>query len=494
VNIGRYLIDAAHRYPHRPAVTQADTTLDYRTFERLSAGIARHLAARGVVQGDRVAVLMGNTPELLAAMFATFRLGAELVPCNARATRPEVEFILEDCSASVLITDTTRSHIGRDVAFGGWHWCIDDEPAEPAQADDIIPLVATDPSDVAWIFYTSGTTGHPKGALLTHSALNFMTVGWLADLSPMDERDVTLHAAPLSHGAGFHAVAATARGAHQVMTPRGGFDPVETLRLIDRWKVTNTWLVPTQIIRLTDVPHAARMTTSLQYVVYGGAPMSASALSNALDAFGKIFVQLYAQGETPMTLSVLKREHHVPELLASAGKPRLGIEVRIVDENDRDLGVDEIGEIVVRGPTVMVGYLGRPDATAETLRDGWLHTGDLGRIDAEQNIFVLDRSKDLIISGGANVYAVEVEAVLSSIPGVVEAAVVGVPDAVWGERVEAVVVPGEDPVDAAELDRICRSCLSDYKIPRRYHIAESLPRNAYGKILKRELRAHLQGS
>lgn len=495
MNIARYLIDAARRHPDRPAITQGAVTLSYRSLERQSAGVAIELADRGVRAGDRVAVMSANRPEMLAAMFGVFRLGASLVPCNARATHPEVEHIVNDCHAKAIITDLPRRQIGEALDFDGSHWCIDEHQVQTANDDALVPIADPHPDDIAWVFYTSGTTGHPKGALLTHSALNFMTVSWLADLSPMSERDVTLHAAPLSHGAGFHAVVATARAAHQVLPAESSFDPLGTLNLIERWKVTNTWLVPTQIIRLAEVPGAASMASSLRYVVYGGAPIAPAALSHALDVFGPIFVQLYAQGESPMTISALRREDHRPELLSSVGTPRLGIEVRVVDEDDNEVGTDEVGEIVVRGPTVMRGYLGQEDATHSTLRGGWLHTGDLGRMDAQQTLFVLDRSKDLIISGGANVYAIEVEAVLVAAPGVAEAAVIGVPDDVWGERVEAVIVRQDGAtVDEVELNNVCRSVLSDYKVPRRYHWAESLPRNAYGKVLKRELRGTYQNS
>jgi len=272
------------------------------------------------------------------------------------------------------------------------------------------------PDDAAWIFYTSGTTGRPKGAMLSHSVLNFVTVSWLADLTPLDETDVTLHAAPLSHGAGFHALAATARATHQIILDSVSFDTAVALDAIRSHGVTNTWMVPTQIVMLTDKAIDLGVTASdlpsLRYVVYGGAPMTPAAMTRALEVFGSVFVQLFGQGESPMMITFLRRQDHVPRLLGSAGRVRPGIEVRIVGADDREVPTGEVGEIVVRGPSVMTGYLNLPEATAETLRGGWLHTGDLGRFTDDGILHLLDRAKDMIISGGSNVYAVEVEDVL----------------------------------------------------------------------------------
>jgi long-chain acyl-CoA synthetase len=329
--------------------------------------------------------------------------------------------------------------------------------------------------------------------MLSHGVLLFATVSWLADLTPLDEHDVTLHAAPLSHGAGFHALAVTARAAHHVITPEASFDPLALAELVRDHGVTNTWLVPTQIVLLVDaVPIDVELPT-LQRVVYGGAPMSEAATRRALERFGPIFVQLYGQGESPMTITVLRREDHLHDgLLGTAGRARPGVELAVVDDADRPLGPDAVGEVVVRGPSVMSGYWRRPEATAETLRSGWLHTGDLGTLSADGVLRLLDRTKDMIISGGSNVYAVEVEAVLSAHPDVADVAVVGLPDDTWGELVVAVVVPRSGAsLDEAGLEAHCRSTLAGYKLPRRWVPVDALPRNAYGKVLKRELRTSL---
>ena len=338
--------------------------------------------------------------------------------------------------------------------------------------------------------------------MLTHANLAFVTASWLADLTPMDEADVTLHAAPLTHGAGFHALATTARGAHHVIPESASFDPAAILALLASAEVTNTWMVPTQIVMLVDaLGDACPDLPDLRHVVYGGAPFAAAELRRALERFGPVFVQLFGQGETPMTATVLPAADHAaalsgdrPERLASAGVARPGMDVRVLDDGGDELPVGAVGEVCVRGPAVMLGYWERTDASAEALRGGWLHTGDLGRLDEHGYLYLLDRAKDLIISGGSNVYAVEVETALANHPMVREVAVVGIPDRTWGELVVAVIVsdvPGDDT--ARLLDEHCRGTLTGYKRPRRFVFRDELPRNAYGKVLKRELRDDLGG-
>ena len=336
--------------------------------------------------------------------------------------------------------------------------------------------------------------------MLTHGNLSFVTASWLADLTPMTEADVTLHAAPLSHGAGFHALAATARGARQVIPSSARFEPDAILELLARERVTNTWMVPTQIVMLTDaVSDRAPELPDLRHVVYGGAPFAPADLKHALEVFGPVFVQLFGQGETPMTATILPASDHAaalagncPERLASAGFARPGMDVRVLGDDDRELAPGEVGEVCVQGPAVMLGYWQRPDATAEALRNGWLHTGDLGRIDEHGYLYLLDRAKDMIITGGSNVYAVEVEAALADHAAVRDVAVVGVPDRTWGELVVAVVVADDTSAQTeAALSKHCGAVLAGYKRPRRYVFRDALPRNAYGKVLKRELRDEL---
>ncbi len=507
MNVGQMLANAARRHPHRPAVTWGDHRLDYVTLDRRTNALARGLTALGLTKGDRVGVLMRNRPEMLEAMFACFKGGFCLVPLNSRFTEEEVAYHVSDSGAAAVLTDAEgagvvlgavgRSSAPVQVVVAG----ADPVPAGAHGHDDLVAAtddgpatVAADRDDLAWLFYTSGTTGRPKGAMLTHANLAFVTASWLADLTPMTEADVTLHAAPLSHGAGFHALAATARAAHQVVPPGTRFEPDAILGLLASAGVTNSWMVPTQIVMLLDhVGERAPALPDLRAVVYGGAPFAPADLCRALEVFGPVFVQLYAQGETPMTATVMPAADHAaalagdrPERLASAGYARPGMDVRVLGDDDVELPAGEVGEVCVQGPAVMAGYWQRPDETTATLRNGWLHTGDLGRVDDHGSLYLLDRAKDLIITGGSNVYAVEVEAVLAAHPSVHEAAVVGVRDRTWGELVVAVVVG--DPAGEAALGEHCAGALAGYKRPRRYEFVDDLPRNAYGKVLKRELR------
>jgi long-chain acyl-CoA synthetase len=525
MNLGRLVVESARRFPERIAVSWGDRVTTYADLDRRTNALAHGLRALGVQKGDRVAVLMRNRPELIETMFACFKAGFCLVPLNSRFTAPEVAFHVQDAAAAAIVTDGDGSLVVQSAGLADLTTVVAGErtPApqptpgfadlpgvagvvgfeevvaagDPADVD-----VATDRDDLAWLFYTSGTTGRPKGAMLSHGVLGFVTAAWLADVTPLHQQDVTLHAAPLSHGAGFHAIASLARGAHQLLPDATRFDPAAILDLLARARVTNTWLVPTQIVMLLDELAGRRPDLpQLRHLVYGGAPFAPADLRQALETFGPVLVQIYGQGETPMTATWLSAGDHAdlargghPERLSSAGVARIGMDVRILDDHEAPVDEGEVGEVCVRGNAVMLGYWERPDATAETLRNGWLHTGDLGRIDREGYLYLLDRAKDLIITGGSNVYAVEVEAVLADHPDVHEVAVIGVADRTWGEQVVAIVVPRET-VDPSELESVllahCAERLAGYKRPRRVVLRDALPRNAYGKVLKRDLRAEL---
>jgi acyl-CoA synthetase (AMP-forming)/AMP-acid ligase II len=509
MNIGRTLTNTARRFPDRPAVTWGAQTLSYAEFDARTDALAAALASLGVERGDRVGVLMRNRPEVLEAMYACFKAGCCLVPLNARFTADEVGYHVRDSGTAALFADSESVPIVLGADLGGAVVIVAGGGGdERAHAHD--ELVATflgspsvdvrvDRDDLAWLFYTSGTTGHPKGAMLTHGNLAFVTASWLADLTPMNEDDVTLHAAPLSHGAGFHALAVTARGAHHVIPTETRFDPASIFELLASAGVTNTWMVPTQIVMLTDAAialGAPPALPSLRDVVYGGAPFAPAELRRALEVFGPVFVQLFGQGETPMTATMLPRAEHAAavasgrtERLGSAGCARPGMDVRVLGDGDAELPAGDVGEVCVRGPAVMRGYWNLPEATEEALRNGWLHTGDLGRMDEEGYLYLLDRAKDLIITGGSNVYAVEVEATLADHDAVRDVAVIGVADRTWGESVVAVVVSdAPDDVTEALLVQYCATRLAPYKRPRRFVFVDALPRNTYGKVVKRDLR------
>ncbi|MEU6577311.1 AMP-binding protein [Streptomyces sp. NPDC046805] len=494
MNLAHTLSQTAARYPDAPALTYGDRTVSWGRLESRSDALGHALRAAGVRPGDRVALLMRNRPELLETMYAAFKAGAAVVPLNAKLPAAEVAYHLADSGAAVLVTDRTEGvddlGVPLVVTGSGYEELLAAHTGTPARTEDV------DADAPAWLFYTSGTTGRPKGAVLTHGGLAFVVASWLADLTPLDHRDVTLHAAPLSHGAGFHALAATARGAHQVIPTGERFDPETVLRLMREHQVTNTWLVPTQITLLTDhIDGADPALPALRRVVYGGAPFPQTELAAALRTFGPVLVQLYGQGESPMTITWLPAEEHPdPDdgeaaLPHCAGHPRPGMAVRIVDpDTGAVLPPNEVGEVVTSGPALMAGYWRRPEESARALRGGWLHTGDLGRIDERGRLFLLDRAKDLIITGGSNVYAIEVEGALLEHPGIVDAAVIGLPDRTWGEIVTAVVVPSGTRPSPDELQAHCRDRLAPYKSPRRIEFVDTIPRNTYGKTDKRALR------
>jgi long-chain acyl-CoA synthetase len=503
VNLGQLLTNAARRHPEAAAITQGVQRLTYAELDARVDCLAHGLTALGLAAGDRVAVLMHNCPELLETMFACFKAGLGWVPLNARFTSAEVEFQVTDCGAAAVLCGAGLAAVLDGADLPGVHLISTGElPVGGLAYEQVLrpggpfEVVQVDRDALAWLFYTSGTTGRPKGAMLSHGNLDFVTASWLADLTPMADRAVTLHAAPLTHGAGFHAIATTARAGHHVLTDPGPFKAEAVLEQLRRERVTNSWMVPTQIIMLADQACQQPVDLpALTHLVYGGAPFPPAELRRAVQALGPVLVQLYGQGETPMTATVLTPQDHADALadpgsdrFASAGCARPGMDVRVLDAQDHALPVGEVGEVCVRGPAVMLGYWNRPEATAETLRGGWLHTGDLGRMDAHGYLYLLDRAKDLIITGGSNVYAVEVEGALISHAAVRDVAVIGIPDRTWGELVVAVVVG--DAVEADLVEHAARE-LAPYKRPRRYAFVDTLPRNPTGKVLKRELREQL---
>jgi acyl-CoA synthetase (AMP-forming)/AMP-acid ligase II len=333
--------------------------------------------------------------------------------------------------------------------------------------------------------------------MLTHRNLLAMTLNYFADVDRPPPGGSIVHAAPISHGAGLWNFALLARGSVQVFPESGKYEVPETVELMNRWPDCSIFLAPTMVKRLIEHGSVSELRPdSLRLITYGGAPMYVSDLKHALDLLGNKLVQIYGQGESPMTITHLSREMHADrrhprweQRLASAGRPDSCVAVRVVDEEGRSLGVDEVGEIIVKGDTVMSGYWNNPEATAKSLRDGWLWTGDVGAFDEEGLLTLKDRSKDMIISGGSNIYPREIEDVLNLHPAVAECSVVGRPHPEWGEEVVAFVVArGGKAVAAAELDQLCLDNIARFKRPKDYKFIEALPKNNYGKILKTELR------
>ena len=352
-------------------------------------------------------------------------------------------------------------------------------------------------TEAAWLFYTSGTTGRPKGVILTHRNLLAMTLNYLADVDRATVGEQLLHAAPMSHGSGLYTVPNIAAGATQLVPAARGFDVDEIQQILAFTPRTKFFAAPTMVMRLVDTyADKGKAPHHLKCIIYGGGPMYVADSVRALDVLGPRLVQIYGQGESPMTITVLTADEHMDdhdgrrlERLGSVGRAQVGVEVTVLDERGRAVPSGTIGEVCVRGDTVMAGYLGNPQATAEALAGGWLHTGDLGRVDEAGYLTLVDRSKDLIISGGSNIYPREVEEVLLLHPAVKEAAVIGEPDPEWGEAVVAVLVRESGHVpDAGDLDLFCLEHIARFKRPKRYVFVDELPKNANGKVLKRELR------
>lgn len=503
MNLAQLLAKPAAAWSDRPAVAVgAGTVLTYRDLaDRVSRIAAGLRDVHGLAPGDRVALAMTNTPEYVEALFASWHGGFAAVPINAKLHPQEFAYILDDSGAKVCIAT-------EDLAerIAGLASDLPELRAVPVVggtdyaklcAAEASPMAAAAPDDLAWLFYTSGTTGRPKGAMLSHRNLLVMTLSYYADVDRVGADSTIVHAAPMSHGSGLYLLPHIAKGACHVIPESKGFNGDEFLALLPSYTDVMAFFAPTMVTRLVNAPSLGSADlTNLRTIVYGGGPMYAEDCLRALDAIGPCLVQIYGQGESPMTITGLSREAHLDrdhprymERLASVGIPRTDVEVRVCDGNDEDVAPGEIGEVLVRGDVVMTGYWRNPEATAETLRGGWLHTGDMGAFDEDGYLTLKDRSKDLIISGGSNIYPREVEEVLLRHPGVLEVSVIGRPHHDMGEEVVAFVVPrAEAAVDAAALDTLCIESIARFKRPRAYRFIDALPKNNYGKVLKTELR------
>jgi len=484
MNLAHLLLRSARWLPDKPAIAVGEQPL--LTYGELASRVSRlsALLQKRFKKGTRVALAMKNCPEYFEVLFACWHAGMVAVPMNAKLHTREFAYILEHsgaklCFASADLESTVHSPLS--VLSSEYKYMLKEEAGAP---------VETAPDDPAWLFYTSGTTGVPKGAMLTHRNLLFATQAYFSDIDKVGPEDSILHAAPLSHGSGLYGLPHFAAGAVNVIPESGHFDPEEMFRLLEHWPGASFFAAPTMIVRLL-ASDAARSPRNLKTIVYGGAPMYVADSLRAIELFGPRLYQLYGQGESPMTITGLPQAFHEwKSHLETCGIARTGVEVRIFDAEDHELPAGETGEIVTRSDCVMAGYWSDPEATAKTLRGGWLHTGDVGSLDAEGFLTIKDRSKDLIISGGSNIYPREVEEVLLRHPAVAECSVVGQPHPEWGEQVVAFIVK-KSSVTSEELDTLCTENIARFKRPREYRFVEALPKNNYGKVLKTELRQQL---
>jgi acyl-CoA synthetase (AMP-forming)/AMP-acid ligase II len=508
MHVSHFLTRAAQRWPHRPAWLEGDTVVTFREAEARVNQLAHALLALGASPGDRVGMLIPNCRHGLETILAPMKAGLGVVPMNVRLHPSEHEYMLNDSGARVLVYhEDFRAHLaairGRLKTVEHFIVIGQGEPGDLSFEEALqgrppsAPGVVVQRDDLAWLFYTSGTTGRPKGAVLTHRNLVAMVKNFLLDVNPARETDVLLHAGAITHGSGMSIFHHIARGAASAFPSTRTFEPRRIFEAVQRYRVTTMFLAPTMIHMLTTSgAHHEYDLSSLHTIFYGRGPMYVEQQQEAVRTFGPIFCQVFAQGEAPMVCTTLPKGDHLAgndpvmqRRLSSAGRETTGVQVRVVDDRDDPVPPGTPGEIVVRGDLVMKGYWNRPDATAETLRNGWLHTGDVGHLDEDGYLYITDRKKDLIISGGANIYPLEVEEVICTHPAVQEVTVIGVPDEKWGESVKALVVL-RPAAQASEADIIehCRLRLASYKKPTSVEFLPELPKNAYGKVLKRELR------
>ena len=510
MNVGTSLTKSARTYPNRLAVIHGTKILTYAQFNCRVNQLANALCHLGMKRGDNVALLQYNCAETLESLYACFKAGFGAVPINWRLHPKEFAFIIDHSEAKAVILSQEfnapilemRSQIPKINIIislaGGTGDLLDYEDLISEESNQFTDA-EVDPDDLAWLFYTSGTTGLSKGAMLTHRNLLAMSMNFYGDICPgFGPHDVTLHAAPLSHGSGLYALPAIGKAANNVILDSTSFEPERVFKVIEEWKVTNMFAAPTMVKMMTNSAAADKYDHScLRSLIYGGAPMLVQDLKEAIRKLGMCLVQLFGQAESPMTITYLPHKDHDLDgteeqikRLISAGIPRTDVEVKILDPDDNELPPGQMGEIVTRSDIVMKGYWRNPEATAKTLRRGWLHTGDVGYMDESGYLFIMDRSKDMIISGGENIYPREIEEVLVRHPAVREVAVIGIPDSKWGEAVKAVVSlnPGESCTEE-ELIAYCKDHIASYKKPKSVDFVGEIPKNNYGKILKRELRA-----
>jgi fatty-acyl-CoA synthase len=510
MRLAEYLDKGASLGAEAPCLTTAGSTLSYFDVQRLSWRIARALDRSGISPGDKVAILSANDPVAFACVFGISRAGAVWCPVNPRNEAAEDRDLLDLFDCGCLIFQAAFAplvaKIRPDLPKLTTLVCLDGEPGNATPFDLWIgsepgePWQAEPPDDTIMLVGTGGTTGRPKGVMLT--GRNIETMSALTLMSyPFGPRPRYLALAPLTHAAGVLCFPVMTLGGEIVIMPRP--DLTEFLALIQNHKITHTFLPPTLIYLLLDHPDLPGTDlTSLRCLWYGAAPMSASRLEEALTRIGPVMGQLFGQTEAPMMISTLAPAEHfredgsiATERLSSAGRPTPLTTVAIMDDEGLLLGRGERGEIVVRGSLVMAGYYQNPQATAEASRHGWHHTGDLGYLDEDNYLFIVDRAKDMIITGGFNVYSAEVEQVLLTHPAVQDCAVIGLPDEKWGERVVAVLQlrPGRS-VTADEVRAFVKDRLGSVKAPKQVEVWPDLPRSRVGKVLKPEIKSRLRAS
>ncbi|MDA8373944.1 MAG: long-chain-fatty-acid--CoA ligase [Actinomycetota bacterium] len=506
---GQQLARAAHKTPERIAFRFENQERTYAETDERVTRLARALARRGIGYGDRVATLMTNRIEVLESYFAVHRLGAIAVPVNFRLSANEAAYIIEDAGAKAIVVDAELAPLTAEIRKPGQSAISDlvclvvgssPERAGPGAEgyEDVLSassaeelMIDVPESDPAFIMYTSGTTGRPKGAILSHFNLMINTFNMMSAMSMSGDDTIWLSGLPLFHIGCLDGILPYVMvGGTSVILSSGQFDAAQAVEMLISERATACLFVPAQWQAICAVPGVRERSFNLRRILTGGAVAPPSVIQAMIDSFPGIPIYNgFGQTEMSSVTCVLRGEDALRKM-DSVGKPIVNVEARLVDSDTRDVPVGAVGEIVYRGPTVMQGYWGRPEATEEAFAGGWFHSGDLCRMDEDGYIKVVDRTKDMIVSGGENIYCAEVEAVIDGHAKVKEVALIGVADEKWGETPVAVIVPTDssDPPSEAEIVAHCREHLASYKKPTAIIVVDELPRNASGKVLKTRLR------
>lgn len=507
MNLAHLAEQQARRLPDHPAFIWGDATWNWQAFDARVKAMAAVLATEGEVQkGDRVLVQSQNCNQLFESMFACFRLGAIWVPANFRGMPSDLAWMAELSAAKVLICNAAfpehaaieAPNLATRLSIGSADFGRDIDTLMENHRGASPLLAAVDRDDPAWLFFTSGTSGRPKASVLTHGQLSFVINNHLSDLVPgATEADASLVVAPLSHGAGMHQLMLMARGAPTILPVSPRFDTDEIWSLIEHYKVTNMFTVPTILKMMVEAPAVERVDhSSLRHIIYAGAPMYRNDQIKAQDVLGQVLVQYFGLGEVTGAITVLPPRDHstgTDMRVGTCGFARTGMQVEIQDDTGKALAAGETGEICVVGGAVFAGYWQNPEANAESFRNGWFRTGDIGMMDDNGYVYITGRASDMFISGGSNIYPREIEEKILYHPAITETAVFGMPDPKWGEIGVAVCVleEGHD-LDAGALDDYLRERLASYKLPRQYFFWDELPKSGYGKLSKRIIRAELE--
>lgn len=479
MQIGFLIRRAAVQFKDKPCLVEGARVVNFRQFDELTDRVGNALLASGLKPGDRVGVLLPNGIDCLVAYYALAKAGLVRVSLNTRETIENHSYKLSDSGSRACIHSGEWEGLGVEMEFDL------DALQDMMQNGDNTPCAIDRALDAPLrLGYTGGTTGKSKGVTLTTRGELAELMSFLTDLIPaIHENDSFLHAAPIAHASGAFFLPALVRGARSIVMKK--FDPAEFIMLAEREQAKMTFLVPTMLSMILEEPGLNDAKLHFERICYGASPISPTVLRRAEERFGRVFAQTYGQAESPMVITCLAPEDH--DRIGSCGRPFTCVEAAIFDDDDNPLPPGEVGEIVCRGPQTMAYYWGRPEATEEVFRNGWLHTGDVGKMDDDGFFYILDRKNDMLISGGYNVYPREVEDVLLSCEGVIEAAVVGLPDEKWGDRVHAVIV-ARDGVDPDAVLNQAKAKLANFKRPKGIEKWDVLPKSAANKILRREIR------